>query len=304
LKPAISIIIPTYNGAQKVVNALQSLEEQTFKDFEVIVVIDGSTDDTKNILETRNFNLPFLKVIYQENKGRSGARNRGAKEAQGELLLFLDDDMRLGKNEIIKHLVLYQKNLSSILMGCAVEEYHKMQTDIQKYKAYLSEKWSRPLGETLKPLSKNNFFLTAANCSMSKQLFFELGGFDEKLTDAEDYDLGKRAIEQNIDIYFDPSIVGWHDDFITCRSYIHRQQQYQEAHKKLKSLYPERYKENQYDYTPAKGIKRLVYRFFSGNFWVDVVDKFNFLLIFPKKLRYKIYDIIITANAIHFPLKF
>jgi GT2 family glycosyltransferase len=150
----------------------------------------------------------------------------------------------------------------------------------------------------------DKFFLTSANCSLNKQLFEQLGGFDEKLTDAEDYDLGKRAIEQGIAIYFNPEIIGWHDDFITCRSYIKRQQQYQQAHQRLKELYPERYAYNQYAYKPAKGIKKLIYKFFAGWFWVNVVDKFNFLKILPQSLRYKIYDIIITANAVHFPLKF
>jgi len=298
----LSIIIPTYNGEKKICNLLHSLEKQTFKDFEVIVVIDGSTDNTKKLLEQKNFDFKNFKVIFQENKGRSGSRNTGAKAASGDLLLFLDDDMRLDYTGVEKHFEFQSTRNRVILVGNQLEDSDIMTTDIQKYKSYLSRKWTSTI-DSFKPLSKDNIFLTAANFSIRKTVFFEIGGFDEALTDAEDYDLGKKALEKGIQIYFKPEIIGWHDDFITCRSYIRRQQQYQKAHQRLRELYPERYQYNQYDYTPAKGIKKMIYRFFAGNFWVNVVDKFNFLVILPKKLRYKLYDIIITANAVHFPLK-
>jgi len=299
----LSIIIPTYNGEKKICNLLHSLEKQTFKDFEVIVVIDGSTDNTKKLLEQKNFDFKNFKVIFQENKGRSGSRNTGAKAASGDLLLFLDDDMRLPAESVQQHVEFHKKQANAWLIGNAVEDFELMQTDLQKYRAFLSRKWSKPFEKNNAPLQKHNFFLMAAHLSVKKVSFLQHGGFDEALTDAEDYDLGKRALEAGVQIYFNPEIIGWHDDFITCRSYIRRQQQYQKAHQRLRELYPERYQQNQYDYKPAKGIKKMIYRFFAGNFWVNVVDKFNFLIILPQKLRYKLYDIIITANAVHFPLK-
>ncbi len=322
-----TVIIPTYNGAKKVVNCLHSLEKQTFKDFETIVVIDGSTDDTKAILETTKWDLKDFKVVFQENKGRATVRNTGAQHAKGNLLIFLDDDMRLEATGVEKHLLHHQniyqnshknhnspqnhiksiaiKEQYSFLIGSAIEDLALVKTDIQAYRAYLSRKWGN-IGEKNTPLNKDNFFLMAANLSVPKQLLDFLGGFDEKLTDAEDYDLGKRALEQNFDIYFDNEIIGFHDDFITCISYIKRQKQYRQSHIKLKKLYPERYAQNQYEQKPAKGLKKLIYWLFSANFWVNMIDetnifKYNFLKIFPQKIRYKIYDIIITAQAVHFP---
>jgi len=303
LKPAISVIIPTYNGQNKVVNALKSLENQSVKNFEVIVVIDGSKDNTEAILKKQTFNLASLKIIVQENKGRSGSRNRGVKNSEADLLLFLDDDMRLEFYGVEKHIKSQYIKFNMILVGNQLEDFSVMKTDFQKYKGYLSRKWGNDV-ENRKPLSKDKFFLTAANCSIKKDLFYQLGEFDEQLTDAEDYDLGKRAVDNNVDIYFDNSIIGWHDDFVTCKSYIKRQQQYKMAHQKLKELYPNRFEKNQYDYKEAKGIKRIIYWFFAGIFWVNIIDKFNFLRIIPQKLRYKIYDIIVTANTVHFPLKF
>ena len=327
----VTVIIPTYNGAKKVVNCLHSLEKQTFQNFETIVVIDGSTDDTKAILETTKWLLNDFKVIFQENKGRACVRNTGAKHAEGDLLIFLDDDMRLEAAGVEKHLLhhqnIYNKNhiesnshithtsnneninqqnpIKSILVGNQIEDYDAITTDIQYYKAFLSRKWIENIKNN-EPMSKDRFFLTAANFSILKADFNDINGFDEKLTDAEDYDLGKRALEQNFDIYFDNEIIGWHDDFITCTSYIKRQKQYKQSHLKLKELYPSRYAENQYIQNPAKGLKKLIYWVFSADFWVSMIDeknifRYNFLKILPKKLRYKIYDVVITAQAVHFP---
>ncbi len=321
---SITVIIPTYNGAKKVINCLHSLEKQTFQDFETIVVIDGSTDDTKAILETIKWLLKDFKVVFQENKGRACVRNTGVRHAKGDLLLFLDDDMRLEAKGVEKHLLhhqsiynknhinhnsniknIYNKTQYSFLIGNAIEDLTLVKTDIQAYRAYLSRKWAN-IGKKNIPLNQNNFFLMAANLSVPKQLLDFLGGFDEKLTDAEDYDLGKRALEQDYVIYFDNEIIGFHDDFITCVSYIKRQKQYKTSHLKLKELYPERYAQNQYIQKPAKGLKKLIYWLFSADFWVDMIDeknifKYNFLKVLPQKLRYKLYDVIIAAQAVHFP---
>ena len=321
----LTIIIPTYNGAKKVVNCLHSLEKQTYQNFETIVVIDGSTDNTQEILNQQKWDLKDFKVIFQENKGRASVRNTGVKHAKGDLLLFLDDDMRLETIGVEKHLLhhqnIYNKNhisnnnhndhnnninhVKSILVGNQIEDFNTITTDIQHYKAFLSRKWVETI-ESNTPMPKTSFFLTAANFSILKTDFNEINGFDEKLTDAEDYDLAKKAIEQGFDIYFDNEIIGWHDDFITCASYIKRQKQYKTSHLTLKGLYPERYAQNQYIQKPAKGLKKMIYWLFSADFWVNMIDennffKCNFLKILPQKLRYKIYDIVITAQAVHFP---
>ena len=85
----ISIIIPTYNSAQYICEAIESVLNQTYKDFEIIVVDDGSTDNTKEVIKPY---LNKIKYIYQQNSGPSAARNRGIKEAKGEYIAFLDAD--------------------------------------------------------------------------------------------------------------------------------------------------------------------------------------------------------------------
>src|SRR4051812_14236148 len=88
MNPFFSVIIPAYNAANTIRKTLESLQKQTFKDFEILVVDDGSTDNTKEIVEQHS----TVKYIYQNNAGPGKARNNGSKHASGEYLIFLDAD--------------------------------------------------------------------------------------------------------------------------------------------------------------------------------------------------------------------
>ena len=87
--PRVSVIIAVYNGAATVNRALRSVFAQTFTDFEIVVVNDGSTDDTASVLSRHG---DRIRVITQSNRGLSAARNAGARASSGEYLAFLDDD--------------------------------------------------------------------------------------------------------------------------------------------------------------------------------------------------------------------
>lgn len=87
--PHISIIIPTYNGERFIAKALESVLNQTYQDYEIIVIDDGSEDHTRQVLQSY---LPQIRYFEQENQGVAAARNRGLELAQGELIAFLDQD--------------------------------------------------------------------------------------------------------------------------------------------------------------------------------------------------------------------
>lgn len=87
----ISVIIPAYNADRFIKESIESVLSQSFKDFELIIVDDGSKDDTKEIID-EFIHLTNIKYIYQENTGVSAARNTGAQLAKGEYLVFLDAD--------------------------------------------------------------------------------------------------------------------------------------------------------------------------------------------------------------------
>ena len=297
--------MPSYNGAKKLPNILQALSEQNHQDFELIIVLDGSNDNSLEVIEKMNLKFKDFKILERQNGGRAMARNTGAKEAKGDLLIFFDDDMRPTNQVIALHQKRHQEQKDIILVGNPIEDYKAVQNDIQKYKAQLSRKWASPFeGKANIKLNDKNVFLTAANFSIPAKLFWQLNGFDERLTDAEDFDLAVRATQKQIPIYFDTSIIAWHDDFISLKSYINRQKQYKKSHETLKKLKPELYAEfNQYEYKQIGFFKKIIYKFFSLSCWVWSVDNFNWLKIFPKKIRYKLYDIIITGKSVYFPSK-
>lgn len=92
MQPFFSIVIPTYNRSEQVTAALASVLAQTSGDFEVIVVDDGSTDDTRERIAELCASDLRVKYVVKENGGRSSARNRGIDEARGKWLVFLDSD--------------------------------------------------------------------------------------------------------------------------------------------------------------------------------------------------------------------
>jgi glycosyltransferase involved in cell wall biosynthesis len=300
MKTAVSVIIPTYNGAHKILNTHRALEHQSVKDFEVIVAIDGSNDGTQELLEGKTFTFNNFKCISQSNKGRAGIRNFGAKAASGDLLIFYDDDMRPEQDSISKHVEFHSNYKDSIYGGNQLEDLKVLKTDIQRYKAYLSRKWTAKYCDGLNELSDNDLFLTAANMSVPKKLFLELGGFDERLTDAEDFEFAVRAFSKGVPVYFDKTNIAWHDDFISCKSYICRQRQYNLANTTLQAILPPTFLRSASCVTGLPLHKRVIYHFFSLKCWVILADK-GWLAWLPKKLRYKIYDIIITGLGKYYP---
>lgn len=88
--PEVSVVLPTYNRADMILDAIRSVQAQTFQDWEMIVVDDGSTDKTKEIV--LNLQDSRIRYVYQENKGLPGARNTGIRNARSELIAFLDSD--------------------------------------------------------------------------------------------------------------------------------------------------------------------------------------------------------------------
>ena len=92
MKPAISVIVPFYNIEQYVSYCLDSILAQTFRDFELICINDGSKDGTRELLDAYAEKDSRVKVIHQENQGVSAARNNGLQLAAGKYIAFIDGD--------------------------------------------------------------------------------------------------------------------------------------------------------------------------------------------------------------------
>lgn len=113
----VSIIIPCYNAALFIEETLRSIVLQSYRDYEVVIIDDGSTDTTKEIIS--RLKEPKVNYIFQENKGVSAARNKGLEFSAGEYVLFLDADDLLDP-DFLKHRVETLENNPDILFTCSV----------------------------------------------------------------------------------------------------------------------------------------------------------------------------------------
>jgi glycosyltransferase involved in cell wall biosynthesis len=108
----ISVVIPYYKGEEYILETLKSVYDQTYQDFEIIIVNDGSDHAVLNSIEG-NEAFKNLRIIHQENQGQSSARNNGAKHASGKYILFLDCDDIIEKLFLKKRYIFFKTNPKS-----------------------------------------------------------------------------------------------------------------------------------------------------------------------------------------------
>jgi len=169
----VSVIIPTYNCVNYLLSAMESVFAQTYQDFEVIVVDDGSTDGTREVLS------PYtdkIKYIYQENRGVSSARNRGVRESVGEYIAFLDaDDVWVGEDKLSIQVDVLERNEKVGLV------YGKMAMVDSSGKQY-GIKPEKTVGPTFKELIETGGHIPTSTVLVRKKCFEKAGYFDESFT--------------------------------------------------------------------------------------------------------------------------
>ncbi|XZF13816.1 glycosyltransferase family 2 protein [Chitinophagaceae bacterium MMS25-I14] len=304
----ISVIIPTYNGAGKILNILHSLEQQTRQPDEVIVVIDGSTDNTADLLRQQRPAVPGLKIVEQKNKGRAAVRNRGAAEAAGDLLVFFDDDMIVPEHTLQAHAAHHITYPGGLMCGRLESPHKDTRDDFLLFQNWLNNRWQKGYSNSSEAVVKlTNPYLTACNFSVTPQVFNLLGRFDERLNDLEDYELAHRAFQHHYPIYINNDAWAYHNDTgsLNIRNYLKRLRQYKQAQDKLILLKPDIFTDperNERLVEKPRGLKGYIFHFFANDFWIDSIDKGRMKWI-PSGIRYKLYDIIVTANSVMFPEK-
>lgn len=118
----VSIIIPVYNTGRKVDKCINSIVHQTYKKIEIIIIDDGSNEETYKIIDQWNFLDDRIKVVHQKNSGVSGARNRGIKEAKGKWIMFVDADDYISLDYV--QLMIENANDYTISICEYIEENH------------------------------------------------------------------------------------------------------------------------------------------------------------------------------------
>lgn len=192
-KIEVTVIIPTYNGSNTISRALQSLTNQTYKSFEVIVVDDngkGSNRQKQTEIEVMKYSqsLDLKYLVHEKNLNGAAARNTGLKEANGDFICFLDDDDVYLKDRLLKATNKLKKNKSADLLFCAVliQRNGKLVNIVRPYNA---SNMQREL------LLNTALFGTGSNIFMRREILNKVGGFNEKYFRRQDNEFLLRALE-------------------------------------------------------------------------------------------------------------
>jgi glycosyltransferase involved in cell wall biosynthesis len=187
--PDISVVIPAYNYSKYILETLRSVEFQTFTNWECIIVDDGSTDDTAEVVKAMTSRDDRFKYVYQNNKGLPGARNTGIREAKGKYLQFLDADDLIEKGKLQAHFETLEKEGRDTLVYGSIKHFKENPTE---YNLRVIPKLSGQL--TLLPrIMDDNIFLVSAPM-LSKETAIKAGSFDESLKSLEDWDFWIRCL--------------------------------------------------------------------------------------------------------------
>ena len=183
--PLISVIIPTFNCEKYIAQTIESVLKQTYRNFEIIVIDDGSTDNTKKVIE-KFINSKKLRYIYQKNSGQSTARNKGIDESSGEYIAFLDAD-DFWKSEKLEKQVDVLKNKKIGICYTDVEFMDDKTGEI--IPVYRNRKHNQlRRGKIYKYLVFYNF-IPFAGIMVRKECIEKIGGFDKKIKMGDDWDL-------------------------------------------------------------------------------------------------------------------
>lgn len=191
----VSVIIPTYNRAKLLIEAVQSVLDGTYKNIEIIVIDDGSSDDTKSILNKKYKNKSKVKIISNtRKKGPAGARNTGLLAAKGDYIAFLDSDDLWMPKKLEVQLKGMEKAKSSF------------SSTFCKYVNYACTRYNIPSGNIFKALLAENYIRTSS-VIITKEVVQKIGLFDEEIFGTEDLDYWLR-ISREYDFYFEKEFLG------------------------------------------------------------------------------------------------
>lgn len=200
--PKVSVVIPVYNGEKFLSEAIESVINQTYSNWEIIVVNDGSTDGSIDILSNYNRKLSWkFYVINQKNYGPSIARNRAITKAKGEYIAFLDSDDTWLPEKLKKQVEFLELNRNIVLVysDCyIIDSNGSMEENNYFYR-------TKPFkGKTLHNLLNNNFIPTST-VILRRRILNDIGLFNIKFRISQDYDLWLRIAEKyTIDFLDEP----------------------------------------------------------------------------------------------------
>jgi glycosyltransferase involved in cell wall biosynthesis len=196
--PQVSVIIPTYNSARYLVEALESVLAQTFRDVEVLVIDDGSTDETPEIM--KRYGEP-VRYLRQENAGVAAARNRGIGESSGKYIAFLDADDTWYPQKL-------ERQMAALANGTGYRACYSTFLEVKADLTPIGVRRIKRQGSTIEDLLlRGNVVGSICTVVAERSLFDTVGGFDPDLSQCADWDMWVRLAAQTEFIYLDEPLV-------------------------------------------------------------------------------------------------
>jgi len=206
----VSVVIPTFDRAPVLPRALESVVAQTLSPAEVIVVDDGSTDGTAELVEKR---FPGVRWLHQENRGVSAARNRGIEASRGEWIALLDSDDEWLPEKL-------QRQLSALRDHSDLRICHTDEIWIRRGRRVNPRQIHAKHGGWIFQHCLPLCAMSPSSILIHRSVFEEIGLFDEDLPACEDYDLWLRICSRHPVLYLDEPLVvkhGGHEDQLSSR---------------------------------------------------------------------------------------
>jgi len=183
--PTVSVIIPAYNAEKTILDTIKSVENQSFSNFEIIVINDGSTDKTLELIS--DLGDPRIKIFSYANGGLSTARNRGISRAKGEFIAFLDaDDLWTSDKLELQMQALCENPEAAVAYSWTLV----MDEDGQHLSSGVSASFE---GDVYQHLLVGNFVASGSNVMLHRRVIEMVGDFDPELKSSEDWDYWLRA---------------------------------------------------------------------------------------------------------------
>lgn len=244
----VSVVIPTLNRADMLATTIDRIQSQTISRdiYEVLVINNNSSDNTQSMLNQKAATYPNLRTFTQLKPGAAATRNVGIREASGDIVLFIDDDIFAEPDLIESHLKYHRENPGASIIGTVVSPWER---ESDPFLRYLRDKGIfNPYSIACnKPLDFSYYH--TGNASTSRKMLNEVGGFNEEffVYGMEDIELGYRLERQGSRMTHGPAARARHEYFPTYRQFVERCQQAGYSLGKLIDLHPElrkRFKEN------------------------------------------------------------
>jgi glycosyltransferase involved in cell wall biosynthesis len=177
----VSVVIPTFNREKFITKALDSVMDQTYQDYEVVVMDDGSKDNTREIVENYGKKVSYF---YQENRGIASARNEAIKRSSGDYIAFLDSDDYWVREKLETQIDLFDKHPEyGMVASCC--------SSIRLDGSFREKNRPGKSGWVLRDLFNKNFIRTSS-ALIKKECLSRVGLFDEDFRECEEYDLWLR----------------------------------------------------------------------------------------------------------------